>query len=1084
MEAAADSILREEILRLFGREGPRQGQGATLEEGERRDISALFLDFRGFTELSERLDHESVHLLTGGIMKALAGVVEYHAGYVDKFEGDRIMALFGATGSAENDSVRAVSCGIRMLETMDQIDRTLSGRGICISASVGIDSGVATVAPDPSGHVTATGRCVNIASRLEEAAPPNTVLVSGEVRRRCGDLFEWNSAGDLMLKGIETAVPAFSPSGPGAARQRRWELAASLARSPMYGRSGEMSMLEGLWAQQMDNSRTNRRGGAVHIFAGIEAEGGMGKSRLLFEFLNSRSEDFLLLKGGTMPFAQPPMSLWTSILRNHLGTRPGDPSEADVLKSRLRELERDAASKGAGISPEEAFPLLAGLLGAGDGTQETGPDWSGKKHEETVLALRDFVRALSSTRSRTVLLLEDLQWIDPASRQTLMFILRNCDTGVPLLFLAAFRPEGEWSMPESGDPVHGYAGMFPIMLERLDLNSCSSILSSMTGTRDTERRLLDFFYERSHGNPFIMEELFLDAAESGVIDIGGTGTEVVGDLSELAVPVSVSGLIRNRIDRLPGNLRRALQLGAVLGREFEAGLFRTVHSSFHPEEDQEGLLEQLGRLRLLETTAGTASPGLGFRHALTRDAVYETILFCNRNILHQAAAGAILELHADDAEDHAAAIAHHYRRSGNLRGAFDWGLVAMRRAYRRYQLDEVIDWSGRLLEWLDGGSVPQDVEAELDILLKLQQAQNRKGMREAQEETLRRVLEKAEVLGNPRWRVLALNSLGTLHRMTGRFEEALEDLKTAIETAGELGDSELETAAMTSLGIVFLQLNRLEEAESHLRAAHSKALGSGDRRNEAYILGNLGILARRRGLPEEAMQAYRRAREIFEEMGDLRNAGANLSNIAVMQFSGGMQDEAEASFKEALAIARRVGDRWFECKAMANMGVFYRDTGADDEVEKYLLPALEMAVANGERSQECGILTVLAEFHSARMETSRARDYILKARTLASELGPGEELLKVLLLSGRLCILQEDYADAIEELGRVLAMEGTTLPVGVRLRTLVMLGFAEMNAGRPEAAADRLRAVLSMDPGTVDLDEWTLDLLRQLEAGV
>ncbi len=237
------SSLRDRLIRNRGVSDSAADERGELKPGERRDIAVLFLDLEGFTSLSEKLDHEAVHDIASGIMDALVDVTQRFAGYVDKIEGDRIMVLFGARQAGENDSTRAVSSGFMMLDTILAANDILSDTGIPITARIGINSGPVTVAPDAIGHLTAMGKTVNLASRMEEAAQANTILVPDTFHQKCSDQFTWEDIGIIKLKGISNPVHAWRPTGSISASRPRWERVSTVCRSGFVGRAAELFRL-------------------------------------------------------------------------------------------------------------------------------------------------------------------------------------------------------------------------------------------------------------------------------------------------------------------------------------------------------------------------------------------------------------------------------------------------------------------------------------------------------------------------------------------------------------------------------------------------------------------------------------------------------------------------------------------------------------------------------------------------------------------------------------------------------------------------------------------------------------------------
>ena len=275
-------ILEESIARYSGNKRLLLGKTSRLKTGERRRIAVLFADLTGFTNLSESIDHELVHSLISRIMVFLSSVVDSFGGYVDKFEGDRLMALFGAKASAENDSARAISCALRMLDIIEEIGPVIPGNDN-LTARIGIDFGSVTVAPDPTGHMTATGATVNLASRCEEMAQTGKMLVTGKVRQECGELFRFNEHGRVKVRGIKAPVELFTPLGPGSIQKERWQRARRLSNSPMVNRLIEMNTLLSCLQEASGGSRNP-------VMVKISGEAGIGKSRLLHEFLRNAPE--------------------------------------------------------------------------------------------------------------------------------------------------------------------------------------------------------------------------------------------------------------------------------------------------------------------------------------------------------------------------------------------------------------------------------------------------------------------------------------------------------------------------------------------------------------------------------------------------------------------------------------------------------------------------------------------------------------------------------------------------------------------------------------------------------------------------
>ncbi|MEN8207762.1 MAG: adenylate/guanylate cyclase domain-containing protein, partial [Candidatus Fermentibacteria bacterium] len=605
MSRILDSSLRNDLRKLSESVEAPSSETPRLKEGERRDVAVLFLDLKDFTSMSEGMDSEVLYEMIMSVMRILSDVIEGYGGYVDKIQGDSIMALFGARSANEKDSVHAVSCGRKMIETIGEVNDIFNETGVSISARVGISYGTVTVAPDPSGHLTAIGDVVNLASRLENRAAPDTILVSGMVMNQCGNLFEWKDLGLTGIRGRKESIHVYSPVGPGSIQKERWERAARVARSPMVGRQQEMNLLSSAWKLQTggDVSR-NRLGGSRHICVGICGEAGIGKSRLIHEFLKNNADSYEpihLLMGKTLSYAQQPFWLWITLFRSYFGIDMGMEDASDILSRGLDALVEQTGDESL-YSTEPYLALLLSIRKSGEAVIETDDE---NRHRKTMMVIRSLVQAIAST-ARTVLVLEDLHWIDSASRQTLEFLIANCRTDEPLLLLCLYRPlwESHGSILES--ITEASAEILELMLETVPDDGCRYLIRHMLDSKP-HKEVEDFLITRSGGNPFFLEELILDLIETGSLEEDERGWYFSSPPEEIYIPSSLNNLIRSRIDRLQPLFRGGLQHCSVLGMDFLMKLYRRLHEKLSSAGRPDEIMDELTRrdfLRNVDDSSG------------------------------------------------------------------------------------------------------------------------------------------------------------------------------------------------------------------------------------------------------------------------------------------------------------------------------------------------------------------------------------------------------------------------------------------------------------------------------------------------
>ncbi|MBN1434480.1 tetratricopeptide repeat protein [Candidatus Fermentibacterales bacterium] len=1036
------SLIREDLEKLSEIVVDRAPASGKLLPGERRRVAILFLDLSGFTALSERLDHEVLHRLTGGLMKALARVVEAHGGYVDKFEGDRIMALFGARAAFENDCSRAVASGLRMLETIEEINGILQscspgGAPTRLSARVGISFGSVTVGPDPSGHLTAMGEEVSMASRLEETARVGTVQVASRVRRECGDLFEWLDLGDMAIDGISKPVRTFRPLGPGSVRRDRWERASRVARSPLVGRRRETLRLYELWDKQRAGVGRNRRGGAVHVLLEIVGDAGIGKSRLVEEFLDARSGEeagISVLRGQAQSFAQPPYRVWTSLIKEHLGIGPADGDPVSRLCSWASGVPEDL---------DGSMPFLSALLSSDFEDQRLRQLDGEARHQETLAAIRDFVRAAAgNSPGRVVLVLEDLQWMDAASREALEFVLGNCDTARPILFLCLSRPADQegWAGPAAIPP--GYVRNRRIRLESLNEEYMATIAGYVLrpDSADSVDQYLPagvgrFLLDRAQGNPFFLEELILHLLEMGILEPSDDGWRVDGCLEDVQVPASVSGIVCARLDGLPRELRATLQCASVLGPSFGERLFGAVSTVMELDQEPAQLARDLVSRGFL-TDAGPDSGAFSFVHELVRESAYETMLVHNRKVIHSRTARVLEQDYPDFSAANPDVVAEHFLKAGDMDGAIRWGMAALSRCVSDYRNEEGLEWAARLQGWIvssvtDRGEARelefQALTSKLSILEVLGRTGEAGSVLERMEELAReqssnlwmawvmrhrasllhlmgKVSEAAELVtralatareqGDVKLQMDCYQIMGRLHWLRGHFEEALESYAASrVLSDGSEDRTSGFAGQRVNIGSILIQQGRYEDAKRDYDEALDIYRDAGDRRGEARVLSSLGVLHGMKSDMGRALACMEEALRIYVEIGNRRGEGVVLGNLAVCRFEAGDVESALETARRSLDIHREIGNRKSQGVALNNVGDFSRTLGRSREAREAYEQALVIALEVGNPASEASVRSGMGLLELSEGEIELAAQHYERASSIAEELHLTESML-------------------------------------------------------------------------------------------
>lgn len=967
MPSSWTELLDRDLLKLAESPSATSCRSEKLVPGERREVAILFLDIQGFTALSENLDHETVHRLTTSLMGALSRIIENYGGYVDKFEGDRVMALFGAREAAEDDCTRAVTSGLRMLELIREVGPAFESGGADIGARVGVSFGSATVAPDAAGHLTAMGDEVNVASRLEDAADSNCLFASGKVHDLCFDSFEWKDLGALSIRGRTKPVRTWRADGFGGRQIERWQRVSALKPAPLLGREPEMAALEECWKEQELAVDRSIRGSPRHIVAVVQGVAGIGKSRLIHEFISAHRECLELLASRTASFDQPPWWLWTGLLKEFSGEAP---SAIDSIRASVAALASEAGSNGEALlgSLAELEALL--VPGAPGKPEDITPEaWS----SGIQVAIRNLVRACCVNGGKVAILLEDMQWVDSASRDAVEFLLCNCEVSTPLLILVSSRSDGESCSLPLRPVTEGYARVHTINLRPLDSGSARLLMRHKLGLPEDralpgglEERIL----ERGEGNPYYIEEMLSELVGKGVLVPGEKDCALGPPLSGDCIPTSIAGLIQSRIDRLPSDLRRALQIASVLGTEFDESIFTEM---CRLEGLDAGLaLEGLSSFRLVDRRRGGEGRVMVFRSILARDAMYENLLHHNRTVLHRRAAKAMEESGADDVRGFAGALAWHWHAGGEVDKALRCGIRAADALGRSFQDREATIWVERLMEWLseiDEGSLRDELLLRI-LLVRIMVLENliSPELKDSCEEAIllaRRLgleIEEAE----------AGYVLGAELLSKGRTEEGMRLVEEGLRVFESAGRFERAVSARFSLADTLRQQGKLDQADEVAQVGLAEARRIDSPREISACLAAVGAIAMSRGELDCAGKAFEEALEIDRKLGLTRRLHFVLSSLGVLHGMKGEIREALACFEESMRVQAELGTRRGEGSALNNMGNCYITLGQSGKARECFEKALLIHMETGTIKSQAITLVNLGNLASESGDLDKA----------------------------------------------------------------------------------------------------------------
>jgi len=596
-------------------------------DGERRHLTALFCDLVGSTEISAHLDPEEWHDIAAQYQRTATQAVTQLGGHVAKYLGDGLVAYFGWPSAHEDDGERAVRAGLAIVDAIAALNERLAGEhSVKLSVRVGIHSGSVVVGQGGGSESDVFGDAPNIASRVQAAAAPDSVLITGAVHELVSGLFVVEDRGAQSLKGIAQPVQLYRAIRASVVR-RRGHRSEVRGLTAFVGREDEMRLALSRW------QRAREGGGQLVLVVG---EPGIGKSRMVEEFRARISGDaHLWVEGaGERFFDSTPFRVIAQMLNQGLGWR-GDESNEQRVKSLESALEL------TGMKLSEAVPLIAEMLNLPVPVKYPPLKFPPDQKRKLLLAnLAMWVLSLARLQP-VVIAMEDLHWVDPSTLELTQTLVEQAATA-PLMLLCTVRPEFRPPWPMRAHHAQ-------ITLSRLNDPQTRKMIASVAARAVLTSDVIDAIVKRIDGVPLFAEELTRLILEAG-------GRPVARE-----IPATLHDSLTARLDWL-GPAREVAQIAAVLGREFSYELLQAVLPI--PEPELQSTLEKLAGAELIYARGLPPAATYQFKHALIQDAAYEGLLKSKRRELHHRVARTISERFPALAEAQPQILARHWTEAG------------------------------------------------------------------------------------------------------------------------------------------------------------------------------------------------------------------------------------------------------------------------------------------------------------------------------------------------------------------------------------------------------------------------------------
>jgi class 3 adenylate cyclase/tetratricopeptide (TPR) repeat protein len=1039
-------------------------------EGERKLVTVMFSDVSGFTAMSERLDPEEVHAIMDRAFQVIIEAVHRYEGTINQFLGDGVMALFGAPIAHEDHPHRAIRAALAIQDGLTSLKREVrETHGVKFRVRMGINTGlvfVGAIGKDLRMDYTAVGDTTNLGARLLGLAGPGQILVSAQTHRLTEGFFKFDALGAFKVKGKVEPIQVYAALSELRGRSRL-EVSRERGLTPLVGREREIGRLVEAYR------RASTGAGAIALLTG---DPGVGKSRLLFEFLhNLEGTSVLELTATCLSYgASIPYHPILELLRRYLGLAEGVPGDEvrALVEKRLVSL---------GIEGDEAITLVTHFLGI-SAPESFLVRFSGPQLKERTFDVLRATLLRAGEVQPVILVVENVHWIDSSSDE----FLKHLAAGLPghrLLLLLTSRLDH--TVPWLSAPLAE-----TIAVEGLDAGGVSRMTQTLLGVERVSAPLLDVLVDRGEGNPLYVEEILRQLRETGGIRVEDGEAQL--SRPDVTVPTTIHDIIAARIDRLPDNVKHTLQVAAVLGRQVAIPLLaRTLEGDVDPTAH----LAELQASDFLFVSSREPELVYTFKHALTQDVAYSSLLERRRRTYHAAVGRGLEDLYTRRVDDVVELIAYHFGRGQVWDKALTYLRQSAAKARGKWALREALvsleEALGALRHLPD---TPEMQQQGIDVRLELRGSLYPLGEFEKMATYLRQAEAMAIAISDSGRLGLVSIQIAEYCRQTGRFAEARALAEQALAQGDKLKDLPLQLYAGHYLGLACHALGDYRRAADVLQAVVESPEAEAQWRTRAFggaVIASwaghqtitLAWLARclaELGEFEEGLVAGRRAVALAEELGNPYSLVAACMGLGYSLLARGDLDAAGPVLERASRVAREANLTLLRPQAVRLLGGVYLQAGRIDEGLALVRSAAEEVEAKQLLMQQAAVLALLGEACLSAGHVDEASSAAQRALTLAREREQRGDAVAALRVLGDTAARDPlDIDKAEHHYGAAIALAGELEMRPLLARSHLGIGRLYLRAGDRDRAEDHLLTATRMFVA-MDMPLWLQDAAATL----
>jgi len=956
-------------------------------QGDRRQVTVIFADISGFTALNDAAktpaEVENVVRLINGLLSELSEAIYEYDGYIDKYIGDEIMALFGAPTAHENDAELALRAALSMMERLEEFNQNPP---VPLPAPLGIHMGVNTgmviagmVGTERKRSYTVMGDVVNVAARLEGSSMRGQIFVNEDTYNLTNRLFVFEEVEPIKVKGKPEPLKVYELKGARDLSQTQRGLTGMEA--PLVGREYETQILVNACHNLYEGQ------GSIVVATG---DAGLGKTRLIAEAMKQfgREQDEkatkpLWLFGRGLSYRQSFQNrLFVDILYSYLEL----PENADdtLVKLRLEAMGEELF----GVRKQEVIPYLATMVGLKldeDAEVELPLNDPQMLQQRIFLAMGEWAEALAS-KQPIILVFEDLHWADPSSVSLIEYLF-TLTLFNPILMVCVTRLERQsafWKVKTKS--AQEYIDNFTeLTLWPLTDEESRQLIKNLLKIDPMPEAMEHLLLNRAEGNPLFLEEVLRSLIEEGVIQRTDGRWEITRSATEIDIPNTLQGVLTARIDRLDEDVKRVLQVAAVIGRVFPRFILAPI---VNENEILEKALEQLEVADLIEVKTRDPEPEYMFKHVLTYETAYNSLLHQRRAMIHKQIGDYMSRLYWQLGEQYAPIVAEHYVKSQTWPRALRYLHRAAEAAIQSFANEEAVKYYTRALEVADTLGNDADPHTILAIYEGRAKILTRLGEPHKAMQDYEAMLTQARELNDDSAEMRALNGSGALHASHHNFTEASEFFQKALTVARRIGDEQGIAETLNQLGYFYYNMGQLELSAQCYREAGDLSADMNSEVGRIEAEDGLARIMLEQGEIKASLERYKNeiipvrrrlgyrgglmnslyavlmgqifiadypgAEETAQELLDLQKRSGDLYRMPLVKYYLGLGqlfqslfDKAGQNLREGLQVAQEHEQKSFQALGLAWLGYFYLSLGMDQK-------GLELADQSYRLAEELG----------------------------------------------------------------------------------------------------------------------------------